>query len=323
MTTVLLSVAVGVLLLICLKQFFDRRRWKSDVKAVHASLDHILTQETREKVFSQTDETELQRLLAAINTLLDENQRVQAASNKTRLEQRKMLSNISHDLKTPLTVMLGYLEKLEQQPLLARDERERTLSQLHQKTLTLIKQVNAFFDFSKLEAGDVDVPMSRIHLNEVCRQAVLEHYAIVQSKGLAVELDLTDEPIHIYANEEAFQRVLGNLLTNAIRYGADGKVLGLKLYVHEGQALIEVWDKGRGIPETEQDNVFNRMYTLDDARHASFEGSGLGLSITKQLVEMMGGHIVIRSIPYEKTTFRCTFNQLPEVKNFVRNAQEK
>jgi signal transduction histidine kinase len=89
-----------------------------------------------------------------------------------------------------------------------------------------------------------------------------------------------------------------------MKYGADGRMLGLSLDYSTGeQVKLSVWDRGRGIPEQEHSRVFERMYTLEDSRNRLYQGSGLGLTITKRLVERMGGSIDLRSVPYERTTF--------------------
>lgn len=96
---------------------------------------------------------------------------------------------------------------------------------------------------------------------------------------------------------------LNNLISNAIQYGFDGKMIGLKLRVDEKSVYIDVSDKGKGINEVHKDRVFERMYTLEDSRNTHYQGSGLGLTITKRLVEQMGGNISLDSKPFQKTTF--------------------
>lgn len=105
------------------------------------------------------------------------------------------------------------------------------------------------------------------------------------------------------AHEEALDRILNNLLSNAVRHGGDGKVIGLGLREDERFVYVDVWDKGKGIREAHTDRVFERLYTLEDSRNRDYQGSGLGLTITKRLAEKMGGDILLDSRPHEKTTF--------------------
>ncbi|MNN76283.1 Histidine protein kinase SaeS [compost metagenome] len=115
-------------------------------------------------------------------------------------------------------------------------------------------------------------------------------------------------------NEEALDRVLGNLLSNAIAYGDAGGVLGLRLYSEEDKVFIEVWDRGKGIAEGHQDKIFERLYTLEDSRNREYQGSGLGLTITKRLTEQMNGRISLSSKPYVRTAFTLSFRKLYELR---------
>lgn len=290
--------------------YWRQRKWKNSLLVIHEKLKAMVDQETSEKLLVATDEKELQLVLAQINRLLDSNQKRLANYHKAKLEQRKMLANISHDLKTPLTVIIGYIEKLELDQGMPEQERRRIIGRLHEKTEQVISQMNKFFALAKLEAGDELLPLSRIDLNEVCRQSVLDHYEWLASTGMDVQIDIPEKPIYIQGNKEGLERVLSNLIANAIRYGYEGNVFGLSVTEEKGQAVVDVWDKGKGIPETEQERIFERMYTLDDARNPAFQGSGLGLSITKRLVVAMKGTVTAISTPYQKTIFRCTFKKI-------------
>ncbi|MOA18680.1 Sensor protein SrrB [compost metagenome] len=104
--------------------------------------------------------------------------------------------------------------------------------------------------------------------------------------------------------------MLNNLVSNAIRYGGEGRVLGLKLSSDDRYVSIEVWDRGRGISASHQELVFDRMFTLEESRNKGFQGSGLGLAITKRLVEEMGGEITLVSTPFERTAFTVKLKRL-------------
>nr|WP_258365631.1 ATP-binding protein [Aneurinibacillus soli] len=103
---------------------------------------------------------------------------------------------------------------------------------------------------------------------------------------------------------------MGSSLSNAIRYGSDGRVIGLTLRHDEQHVYIDAWNKGKGIHELYKDRIFERLYTLEDSRNKLYQGSGLGLAITKRLVERLGGTISLVSKPYEKTTFTAQLNKM-------------
>lgn len=291
-------------------QYLSRRKLNLSLHEISDKLTDILEKESSEKVFLQTDQKHIQFFLIQINRLLDYNQKVIADYAKTKDSLRKMLSNMSHDLKTPLTVVLGYTEKLKMDQSLVGKERHEVVSNLHQKTLSVIALMNKFFDLAKIESDDYAIPLSKISINEICRKNVLGFYEWLQAKNLQVEIEIPEQPYYILGNEEALNRILNNLISNSIRYGSDGGVFGLTLREDGKNMAIDIWDKGKGISEVHQARVFDRLYTLDDARNPQFQGSGLGLSITKRLTEAMKGSIHLSSKPYEKTVFTCVLKRI-------------
>ncbi|GIO60978.1 sensor histidine kinase [Paenibacillus cineris] len=308
---IFLSAAIAVLLLMNIWQFVSRRTWNRNVQEISNKIMEIIEHQTAEKVLFQTDQQAVQQLLIQINRLLDYNQRVIADYARTKDSLKKMISNMSHDLKTPLTVILGYAEKLNQEESITEEERKQVILRLNDKVNSLVALLNQFFDLVKIESEDYEIPLSKISLNEICRQSVLEFYELLTSRGLRVELEIPERPLYILGNEHALQRILNNLISNSIRYGSDGGVFGLTLREEGESVAVDVWDRGKGITEVHQDRVFERLYTLDDARNPQFQGSGLGLSISKRLTEAMKGSIRLTSTPFEKTKFTCIFKQVP------------
>lgn len=305
-----MSVIIASLLAVIGSQFVSKRRMEKQLTWICTGLSDILEQESAQKVFLQTDRVHLRQLLIQINRLLDYNQKVVADYAKTKESLRKMMSNMSHDLKTPLTVILGYVEKLQSDQRMSEEERIEVTARLQQKTLSVIELLNQFFDLVKLDSEDYKLTLGKVSLNEICRKNVLEHYSLLQAKQLHVEIHIPEQNVYVLANEEAVNRVLSNLISNALRYGSEGGVFGLTLREEEDGVAIDVWDRGRGIDEVHQERVFERLYTVDDARNRDFQGSGLGLSITKQLMKAMKGSIYLNSRPHEKTVFTCVFKRI-------------
>ncbi|MFD2640183.1 sensor histidine kinase [Piscibacillus salipiscarius] len=309
MNFLLFSIIV-VLLIIIGAQYLSNKQTNMQLIQIRDNLSHIVEKETSEKVFLQTNNHSVRDMLIQINRLLSYNQKVAADFARTNESLRKMISNMSHDLKTPLTVILGYVEKLKHDDNLSEEERRELVGRLHDKILSVIDLMNQFFDLVKLESGDVDFPMSRLSINEICRKNVLDFYHLVQSKGLQVKVDIPEQDYFILGNENALNQILNNLISNAIRYGSDGDVVGLTIREQGENIAIDIWDQGKGIAEKHQNRVFERLYTLDDARNPEFQGSGLGLSITKRLIEEMNGEIKLVSKPFEKTVFTCIFKRV-------------
>ncbi|GAB6988167.1 sensor histidine kinase [Paenibacillus pini] len=291
-------------------QYFSRKNRNQDIQYMTSKLSRILNESSSEQLMVVTDDHHIRSLLSVINEMLTMKLQTEADFTRTELAMRRMLSNISHDLKTPLTVVLGYMETLLRHPELSPLEREKLLIKVHAKAGEVVELMNRFFDLAKLESGDKELPLTRVHMNEICRNNMLMFYDSIESHGFEVVIDIQDAPIYAWANEEALDRALGNLLSNAIRYGNDGKAIGMALRSDEQHVYIDVWDQGKGISEREQELIFERMYTLEDSRNKAFQGSGLGLTITKRLIEQLEGDIQVRSKPYAQTVFTIRLRRL-------------
>ncbi|MDE7198157.1 MAG: sensor histidine kinase [Lachnospiraceae bacterium] len=245
-----------------------------------------------------TDNRALQELCAQINRLLSDRRKIKADYRKKEISYKKMLSNISHDIKTPLTVILGYLEMMR----LADAENEE-LRKVEAKAGQVMELINQFFTLAKLEAGDMDLEIGKINISELCREGMLGYYDILQGRDFAVELSIPEKDIFAQGEERAVDRILNNLISNAVRYGSDGKYIGLTLRESGAYVYIDITDRGRGIEKAFARNVFDRLYTLDDSRNREIQGNGLGLTIARNLALQMGGDIFLESEPHVKTTF--------------------
>ncbi len=307
---IILSIVIAILIGIILYQYFSQKARNENLVYIKGKLKQILNDNSEEKVLVVTDDKVLKDLLSEINKLLENNQKILAEYRKKEDSMRKMLSNISHDLKTPLTVVLGYIETISLDKDMHSDEKEVLLEKVHDKTIEVIDLINKFFDLAKLESGDKDISLTRININEVCRKNILNFYDILNSKGFEVDINIPEKDLYAFGNEEALDRILNNLLSNAVKYGTDGNFIGLCIEENEKFIYILVIDKGKGIEEDKIDKVFERMYTLEDSRNRLFQGSGLGLTITKRLVEKMNGEILLESTPNEMTTFTVKLKRI-------------
>ena len=309
-----LVVCVGILLLL---HFRSKRKMNRHLQYMTEKLNAITAADSTERLLLVTDDQQLRNLLNEINSLLDYHQESMADLARLRISTNRMLSNVSHDLKTPLTVISGYIETIQHDKQFSDEEKELLLKKVQGKVMDVAGLINTFFDLAKLEAEDWQLEVERIQLNELCRKAILGYYDTLTSKGFSVHIDLPEVSIHMDADAAALTRILENLLSNAIRYGKDGKTVGMTLEQDEENVYIEVWDKGKGIQETDNDRIFERLYTADDSRTSSVQGSGLGLMIAKRLTEQMQGQIHFTSIPYTKTTFTLTFPK-PKIDNYAK-----
>lgn len=268
------------------------------LKEMTEKLTEILEQDTDEQIMVFTDDKVLMDLCGQINLLLLDRQKMKADFRKQEIASKKMLSNISHDIKTPLTVILGYLEIMR-----LRDCEDETLQKVEAKAKQMMDLIGQFFTLAKLEAGDKSIEMAKINISELCRENVLGYYDILMQKDYAVDIIIPEQQIFAQGDKESVNRILSNLLSNAIRYGSDGKYIGLFLREDLDFAYIDVIDKGKGIEKQFAASVFERLYTMEDSRNRSIQGNGLGLTIARNLARQMGGDILLQSEPGVRTVF--------------------
>lgn len=257
-------------------------------------------------VYAQTNNRVLQELCNELNIFIIQQQEGLIQYENMKKSYQRMLSNASHDLKTPLTIILGLLE------LVLNDDNldiknKNALRKTYEKANELSDMIINFFNLYKLESGDIEIELSRIDITSICRETILSFYDLIQEHGLSVEADIPEKPIYILGNKPSLIRILNNLIQNAISYGSDGGKIGICVEVDEQETMITIWDCGKGIEEKFMHEVFERLYTLEDSRNKNYQGSGLGLTISKRLTEQMNGSIKLTSKPYQKTSFTVIF----------------
>ncbi|WP_313258006.1 sensor histidine kinase [Lacrimispora sp.] len=281
------------------------RKTLKQIQNISDELERILDEDTDEKLMLFTEDKEIKHLLEQINRTLEDRQNANAGYRRSELNTKRMLSNISHDLKTPLTVIIGYLEMLLMQENLEKD----MVRKVSHKANELKEQIDRFFTLVKLEAGDTVLTMSKINLNEFCRETIVDFYNILTEKEFEVNINIPDPPVFVYADQEALGRILNNLISNAFRYGDAGHYLGLTLRRKDNFVFVDVIDHGKGIAYSEIPHVFDRLYTLEDSRNREIQGNGLGLTIAKSLAEKINGTLTLKSIQNEETVFTLKLQQ--------------
>ena len=300
--TIIFFLSACIVVLICIvlyQQFAFRTGTQIKLKKISQKLEEIQDTDSDENVMVFTDNKVLMDLVAQINRLLENQRKVKVDYRRSEISSKKMLSNISHDIKTPMTVILGYLEIMR---LNSSGENEMLLK-VEQKAQRVMELINQFFTLAKLEAGDTEIEISKIDVCEACRENVLDFYELLTQKEFQVQVDIPEEAVFVRGNKDALQRILFNLISNVVRYGSDGKYIGMFLRSDEKYIYIDVVDKGKGIERGFAQNVFERLFTMEDSRNREIQGNGLGLTIAQNLAHQLDGKITLESEPNVKTTF--------------------
>ncbi|MBD2628536.1 sensor histidine kinase [Trichormus variabilis] len=215
-------------------------------------------------------------------------------------QERQFVSNVSHELRTPLTIVHGYLQSvLRRQNNLTEIQIEalETASSEAEHTIRLLQDL---LDLARADSGYLRFQMKHYILNDLVEE-VVEMAAKYSDRNISIES--TTYPIEVKTDYSRLKQVLLNLIDNAVKYSEAGMPVTLKLNAFHDKVIIQVCDKGYGIPLQHQERIFERFYRVDESRSPTTGGSGLGLSIVKTLVEGMGGNVTVQSKLEEGSIF--------------------
>lgn len=297
----LFAILSFVLLIILIWQQIQHKELEREINYITDRLVSLSITSDNGFVLIPTDNDSIKKLGAVLNTLLQNFYTKKSEFEQSKQAMAQVLTNISHDIRTPLTVLKGNSEMLSNitnDPSMPENVHAMA-DKIDRKADDLISTINDYFTMSKIASGDLPIKLKKENVSRLCQDTILDYYDLLEQKQFEVDIQIPDPPIFAYIDNEALQRILKNLIDNAIRHGGDGKYLSLRLTTSNGNSIIEVEDHGNGMSPQQQKQIFARNYTT--ARKSS--GSGLGLAISKRLAEQIGAELEVYSIQNERTTF--------------------
>lgn len=258
-----------------------------NLRAANRQLRAILRGDADSRLRLSAPNRGWERLLRSINDLLDARQRDLAAHAQLEQDLRRQIANISHDLRTPLTSVLGYLQLLQAADC-TPGEREQYLQIIEARARALQSLVAGFYDLSRLEAGEVRFDWAQVRLDALLREQLASLYYDLVNRGLEPDLTVPEDLPPVRADAAAANRIIANLLHNALRHGENG-VLRIVL-AREGELIaVRLTNPASHLTAEDVQHLFDRFYTADRMRTGL--GTGLGLAIVRSLVLQMGGEV--------------------------------
>ncbi|MFV0401526.1 MAG: sensor histidine kinase [Oscillospiraceae bacterium] len=266
--------------------FLRNRQMKRELRGMAEAVGEIRTGRTNRQLTVGVQQKELAQLAAAINTLYEEVDTEKAAHRTAMDEMRASMANISHDLRTPLTSILGYLRLLERDGN-TPGQREEYMGIITQKAELLNRLVGDLFVLTRLESGGHTFDFQRIDLVSLLGEELAGAYTLFSDKGMLPEVVLSDKPMWVVGDPGAFSRVFSNLLYNMAKHGREP--LSVSCSETDGKAVLHFSNSAPNLTEKDVSQLFQRFFTADRMR--SGESTGLGLSIVKEFTEQMNGSI--------------------------------
>lgn len=211
-------------------------------------------------------------------------------------EQRKndLIIYLAHDLKTPLTSVIGYLSLLQDEPQISPELRAKYTGIAWRKALRLEDLINEFFDITRFSLSHLTLNREDINLTRMLEQMTFEFQPSLAEKGLSWTLQLTAD-VHLLCDPDKLERVFDNLFRNAVYYSYPGSAIAVRLALQDGAAVVQVENQGKTIAPEKLSRIFEQFFRLDAARATSTGGAGLGLAIAKEIVELHHGTIAAES----------------------------
>lgn len=217
--------------------------------------------------------------------------------------RRELIANVSHDLRSPMSVIQGYIETMVMKgDKLSTEERQRYLNIIFKSSEKLNQLVADLFELSKLEAKQVKLQQERFSMNELLQDTAQQYQLKAATKNISLKTDLSKESL-INADLAMMQRVIQNLMDNALKYTPENGEVLVRSNLKNGHLEIAITNSGKGIPQDQLPHIFDRYFMLDKEKHG-IDGSGLGLAIVKKIIDIHDAHISVSSEVDGNTSFK-------------------
>jgi signal transduction histidine kinase len=264
--------------------------YHTQLKSMAMELQRIIDGNVNTRLLINQDKT-LNEFVFSVNELIERLDKVQAMSIKSQATRKRILSSISHDIRTPLTSIIGYVDALKDNIAASEDEKQEYLEIIARKSYSLKQLLDELFELAKIDADEMILQI----------ESLIEFLPRLENEGIDLKASIPEEKCPIMADRISLMRIISNLIINAVHYGKEGRVLGFELTEIDNDYHLQIWDQGPGISNDDIEKVFERMYRGDQSRKNLRGSSGLGLSIAKALVEKNQGKIWMESIPWKIT----------------------
>ena len=297
---VLISVAIAVIsVLICSLVI---RRVKVQINGMLDALEDIKAGNGNRRILSATDELTAS-IAYEVNDIVSSYEKELSLFRQTEEVNKQLMTSLSHDVRTPLTTLIGYLDAAHKGIVTGKDKDEY-VEIARRKAHDLKEYIDVLFDWFKLNSDEFVLSIDPVEAVELTRNILIDWIPVFEDKQIDYSIDIPEQPFRVRLDPDAYMRVLNNLIQNVIVHSHADKIQ-ISLSKQDMNMKILVADNGVGIEKDDLKHIFERLYKCDKGR--SEKGSGLGLSIVHQLVEKMNGTITAESTPGNGTMFALYF----------------
>lgn len=274
------------------------RRVKKQIAEMTDALVDVKNGNGNRRILSATNELTAP-LAYEINEIVVSYESRLSIVRQTEETNRQLMTSLSHDVRTPLTTLIGYLDAAHKGLVTGKD-RDDYIETARRKAHDLKEYIDVLFDWFKLNSDEFALEIQSVEAAELTRNILIDWIPIFEDKQVDYDIDIPEQPVRVRLDMDSYMRIINNLIQNVIAHSHANKIKFV-LSKKENNMELLLADNGVGIEKDDLKHIFERLYKCDKGR--SEKGSGLGLSIVHQLVEKMGGSITVESVPGKGTKF--------------------
>ena len=289
-------------LLSILTSCFMIRRVKKQIAEITDALSDVKNGNGNRRILLATNEL-VAPLAYEINEIIVSYENRLSVVRQTEETNRQLMTSLSHDVRTPLTTLIGYLDAAHKGIVTGKD-RDDYIETARRKAHDLKEYIDVLFDWFKLNSNEFAMEINTVEAAELTRNILIDWIPIFEDKQIDYNIDIPEQPFRVKLDTDGYMRILNNLIQNVISHSHADKI-EIILSKQEKNMQIRLADNGIGIEKEDLKHIFERLYKCDKGR--SEKGSGLGLSIVHQLVEKMNGTITAESVRGKRTEFILLF----------------
>ena len=294
-------VVLGVIIVLVISRLHARKKVSRTVTEISEMIHSYMMNDTDVTDIFSKEYAEVSTQIVEIKSTM---QRHEQLLKEEAVRKNDLIVYLAHDLKTPLTSIIGYLSLLQEAPDMPTQQKAKYVNITLDKAQRLEKLINEFFDITRYNLQQISLEKESIDLYYMLVQMTDEFYPILSAHGNTIELQ-ADENITVYGDPEKLARVFNNILKNAIAYSYPNTEIQVLADCSEEGVHIYFRNQGKTIPKQKLESIFEKFFRLDEARSTNTGGAGLGLAIAKEIISLHGGAISATS-ENELTTFHIT-----------------
>ena len=303
---------IAYIILVVIFVFVLRSKFYEPLEKLNKAME-LLTEGKRKKPVDYSGPREFVDICDRFNIMVSKLEDSENQRKKLMNDKERMMADISHDLKTPITSIQGYAKALSD-GIIADEDKDKYIKIIYEKSKKLTELINIFHEYSKLEHPDFNLIFEKVDLSEYLRAYIALKYEDIVESGFNIEVDIPEEEMEIKIDKVQLQRVFDNILGNSIKHNEKGTNIYVSLKEKNDIYEIIIADDGKGISKDIANNIFE-AFTVGDESRNSKQGSGLGLAIAKTIVDLHEGTIELEPEPLKKfsTQFKIILKKNPKL----------